>query len=123
MVPWPAASRVLVVRRAAPPEDASNCALSASVSGDEGDVPDGTPASNDEDEPRVEDQVSEGDASANGHRGATRKGEHAAPSGEEVNAKRAPDATPVILDLEDEVSEADANAKCGATLKEEHAAP
>ena len=104
-------------------EDAANCAVSASVSGDQDAVPDGTPASNDEDESRVEDQVSEGDASANGHRGATRKGEHAAPSGEEVNAKRAPDATPVILDLEDEVSEADANAKCGATLKEEHAAP
>ena len=72
-------------------EVAADCALAASVSGDEGDVPDGTEASND-----VEDDVSEGDVPAKCHRGATRKEEHAAPSGEEVHAKRPRDATTLL---------------------------
>ena len=63
------------------------------ASGDEGDVPGGTEASND-----VEDDVSEGDGHAKCHRGATRKEEHAAPSGEEVHAKRPRDATTLYLD-------------------------
>ena len=63
------------------------------ASGDEGDVPGGTEVSND-----VEDDVSEGDGHAKCHRGATRKEEHAAPSGEEVHAKRPRDATTLYLD-------------------------